>query len=337
MQIYRKKINIFYEQAFDTLFARHDATKEAFKRKMYSGISIDVFKRALSLFCFITYYEGKNSFSDKEIIEIIEKSMKIEKYKIQADSFLKDMMESVCLLQKDGIQIMFTHRSFQEFFAAYCLAHVQINNFRYIVSQFSMRRSDSVIRMLYEMNRDLLENSYIIPMLRELVKAMEEEKELDVITLNKKIYGESMQVHVSQKKFYASRSHGNDYHTLRYVLRDLYTDFYKDIVKKYPHYEKLDSECSVEFINELKSKNKKKRVQQMVLIESGIVDGKIYGRTVGEKMSKTIDMSWIVNSGFYQFCIDENNKFREILISVEESQNHKNKTIEEIIGINERN
>ena len=54
-----EKIHLFYEQAFDTLFARHDATKEAYKRNMYTGLSIDVFKRYLSYFCLATYNDEK--------------------------------------------------------------------------------------------------------------------------------------------------------------------------------------------------------------------------------------------------------------------------------------
>lgn len=38
-----EKVYLFYDQAFETLFAKHDATKEAYKRKSYTSLSIDVF------------------------------------------------------------------------------------------------------------------------------------------------------------------------------------------------------------------------------------------------------------------------------------------------------
>jgi len=45
-----EKIHLFYEQAFDTLFAKHDATKEAYKRQSQTKLPIDVFKKALAYF-----------------------------------------------------------------------------------------------------------------------------------------------------------------------------------------------------------------------------------------------------------------------------------------------
>lgn len=45
-----EKIHIFYEQAFDTLYHKHDALKSQYKRKSYSNLPIDDFKRIFSAF-----------------------------------------------------------------------------------------------------------------------------------------------------------------------------------------------------------------------------------------------------------------------------------------------
>ncbi len=64
-----EKIHVFYDQAFDTLFSRHDATKEAFKRERNTKYSIDVFKRYLSYLCLITYNENKTDFSETSCLK----------------------------------------------------------------------------------------------------------------------------------------------------------------------------------------------------------------------------------------------------------------------------
>lgn len=118
-----EKVYLFYEQAFDTLFAKHDATKEAYKRKTYTGLSIDIFKKTLAYFCLASYYDQKHQFTDSEVREYINKSIKMMNYDIKTEDFLKDLRESVCILQKDGLYWIFTHRSFQEYFSAYCLGN----------------------------------------------------------------------------------------------------------------------------------------------------------------------------------------------------------------------
>ena len=39
-----------------------------------------------------------------------------------ADSFLRDLLKSVCVMQIEGVEYTFTHRSFQEYFAAYFIS-----------------------------------------------------------------------------------------------------------------------------------------------------------------------------------------------------------------------
>ena len=64
------KIHIFYEQAFETLFFRHDTGKQAaFRRKMYTDLAINDFKNCVSALCVSSYFKNKLSFSEAEILE----------------------------------------------------------------------------------------------------------------------------------------------------------------------------------------------------------------------------------------------------------------------------
>ncbi len=74
------KIYIFYEQAFETLFFRHDAGKQAaFRRKMYTNLAINDFKNCLSALCVSTYFRNKYQFNEAEILDYISAAAKSEK------------------------------------------------------------------------------------------------------------------------------------------------------------------------------------------------------------------------------------------------------------------
>ena len=166
-----EKIHVFYDQAFDTLFSRHDATKEAFKRERKTDYSIDVFKKYFSLFCLLTYNDAANDFSEATVLETLRTVGKFENTQLTAELFLKDLLDAVCLLQKDGLKYVFSHRSFQEYFTAYSLARLPESKVGELLKRFSSRPSDSVIPMLFDMNRGLVERAYLDQALDDYIEA----------------------------------------------------------------------------------------------------------------------------------------------------------------------
>lgn len=166
------KIHIFYSQAFDTLYYKHDALKSLYKRKSYTGVSIDDFKRLLSAFSIISYADNKFSFSKEEVLEYIGTSKKLENIKVNKNDYLKDLVESVCILMKDGLHYTFTHRSFQEYFAAYFISHTEaVDKYKLIerVSRSNQSLTERVLSMLFEMNQELVEEHWIRPRLKHLL------------------------------------------------------------------------------------------------------------------------------------------------------------------------
>ena len=73
-------------------------------------------------------------------------------------------------MQKDGMHYIFSHRSFQEYFVAYCLDRVVQKHAKRVLPQLGTRGADSVITMLYDMNDDLVENEYVLPYLNSLAE-----------------------------------------------------------------------------------------------------------------------------------------------------------------------
>jgi hypothetical protein len=166
------KIHIFYEQAFQTLFLRHDAGKQAgFRRKMYTDLAINDFKNCLSAVCVSSYFREKYSFSEAEILEYIRTAVQFEKLEIKEDDFLKDLLESTCVLQRDGLFITFTHRSFQEYFAAFFVTRSPSTSIGDLLDKLCMRAlNDNVIPMAFDMNRPLIVREWILPRITDLTR-----------------------------------------------------------------------------------------------------------------------------------------------------------------------
>jgi len=117
------KMHIFYEHAFDALFFLHDAAKEGvYRRKTYGDMPIDEFRNCLSAFCIVSYAKEKFSFTQGELRESIRQALEIEKKTVSMSDFVSDLIESVCVLQMEGTDYVFTHRSFQEYFTAFFIA-----------------------------------------------------------------------------------------------------------------------------------------------------------------------------------------------------------------------
>ena len=57
-----EKKYLFYERVFETLFFKHDATKECYKRELKSKLQYDLFQTVFSCFCCQTYYSNKYKF-----------------------------------------------------------------------------------------------------------------------------------------------------------------------------------------------------------------------------------------------------------------------------------
>ena len=114
------KLNDFYEQAFATLFNMHDATKEAYVRDIRSKLGCEDFKLVFAYFCFKSYFAGDFEFSEGQLYEYLSSAKaKFENVQFKIEDFKEDLTQSVCMLVKEGITYRFSHRSFQEYFAAW--------------------------------------------------------------------------------------------------------------------------------------------------------------------------------------------------------------------------
>lgn len=111
----------FYEQAFSALFHKHDAMKKGkYKREKLSGLGYEDFKKVFSYFCFRSFFKNQYEFTEKSALENIQKAKeKVYSYgNFRESDYLEDMTKAVCMLVHEGLNYRFSHRSFQEYFAA---------------------------------------------------------------------------------------------------------------------------------------------------------------------------------------------------------------------------
>lgn len=167
-----EKLHLFYANAFETMYSKHDATKGGYKRELKSNLSFDAFKKVFSYFCFITYYQGKVEFSREELCSVLMK-VKVNNVVFDPQNLIYDLTNSICLLYKDGITYRFAHRSFQEYFTAIFLKELPDSNMtkmgiELIDKDIFRATHDATFGMLYDMCEERVEKNIIIPILNRI-------------------------------------------------------------------------------------------------------------------------------------------------------------------------
>lgn len=164
-----EKLHLFYSNAFETLYSKHDATKAGYKREMLSKLSYDSFRRVFSYFCFITYKKGTTEFTYQDLKEVFNK-IKIPRLEFDIENYIYDIVNSLCVIYKDGFSYIFAHRSFQEYFTAVFLKELSDENLQkigieMIKSDPSRASNDNVFSMLYDMAEEKVEKNILLPVL----------------------------------------------------------------------------------------------------------------------------------------------------------------------------
>lgn len=175
------KLNVFYNQAYEALFQRHDAAKGAFQRDRATLLDIQDFARVFSAFSIQTYDKRLFQMSKSQAIEYLEKSKTILSVDFNSSDYLQDAEQAVCLLVEDGLLITFSHRSFQEYFVARFIYHAKLDVQQKLIDKYGKAvRMDSVMDLLFEMNPELVERMLLIPGLERLERAIKVKRKVGV-------------------------------------------------------------------------------------------------------------------------------------------------------------
>lgn len=175
-----EKLHLFYANAFETMYSKHDATKAGYRREMKSELSYDSFKKVFSYFCFATYVQGRTEFSYDDLVVALNK-ISINKVVFKVSNYIYDLVNALCVLYREGLNYKFTHRSFQEYFVAFFLKELSDESMkqlgRQIIYKDTFRASnDNVFGMLCDMAEDRFEQNILLPILKEYEKDAPDDK-----------------------------------------------------------------------------------------------------------------------------------------------------------------
>lgn len=170
-----ERLNDFYEEAFVTLFNAHDATKDSYVRDIRCGLGCEDFKSVFSYLCFKSYFNGEYEFSEARLIEYLSQAkLKLNRINFMVEDFLEDLTQSVCMLVKEGLVYRFSHRSFQEYFAA-CYTckltdEIQSKLLLNWIKESESVTFDSYFMMLFDLQSEKVNKIIICPIIKELKK-----------------------------------------------------------------------------------------------------------------------------------------------------------------------
>lgn len=269
------KIYLFYEQAFETLYHHHDSIKGEFTREMNTNLASDDFKKILSCFSAITYIEDKLGFTRQQLIDYFSEVKQVVDINFNVDDYIKDLTEAVCIFVVDGFYFQYSHRSFQEYFAAQYMVSIGEDSAE-LLKQLLMTKSlrlmdESIFPMLFEMNKNMFEKNLIIPVLIEIKNNLFKKTGIELyLAYLKDMYrdGGAVSNYKGKHEFF------------RYINSDTYYFPFIGFLKR--HYPEYFKKCHLE-------KNEKYTREYIELIEN-------HGRQTGSY--KVIDFEKVIELDF---------------------------------------
>jgi predicted NACHT family NTPase len=191
-----QKRSEFYSQVFDALYSVHDSmSKLAFVREKQSGLSKEYIVEVLKLFSFISYFDEKFIFDTHYLNEklIFIKSKK-KSLVFDNEKFINDLQVAIGVLNKEGTDYTFPHRSLQEYFAAIYIASLNDENNKKVVykkiinvltdhKQFRKTSRDNFHFLLSELDEKSVITHAIIPYFDKFITEfkIDEKKYKDII------------------------------------------------------------------------------------------------------------------------------------------------------------
>jgi hypothetical protein len=179
------KMHAFYSQAFDTLFQRHDALKSQFNRETKTGLTRDIFRRCVSSFCVTSYLDEKYTLTEDVAVKhsdaavrFVRQSTGLQLRGVTGENLVSDLVNCVNVLQPDGLELTFVHRSFQEYFAALFAVNYHDSRFPALLDSFSYRFGDSSLSMAFDMAREKVETEWVLPRLTSKLQEIADLTEL---------------------------------------------------------------------------------------------------------------------------------------------------------------
>jgi len=180
-----QKRSAFYSQVFDALFSVHDSmSKLAFVREKQSGLSKEQIIEVLELFSFVSYFEQKFIFTNHYLNEKLDviKSKKLS-IKFSNSKLISDLQIAIGIINQDGTEYTFPHRSLQEYFTATYISSLSDENKKIVYKKiiqaltndhgYGMNSKDNFHLLLSELDEEGVIKYGIIPFLKGYLKKLD--------------------------------------------------------------------------------------------------------------------------------------------------------------------
>ena len=206
-----QKRSAFYSQVFDALFSVHDSmSKLAFVREKQSGLSKEQIIEVLELFSFISYFEQKFIFTNlylNEKLDVIKDKKKSINFINQ--KLISDFQVAIGIINQDGTEYTFPHRSLQEYFTATYIASLKsIENKKIVYKKivkslmkdhgFGMNSKDNFHLLLSELDEEGVIKYALIPFFKDYLD------KIDLSTTNtRKIIDYFINLRSAYESFYS--------------------------------------------------------------------------------------------------------------------------------------
>jgi hypothetical protein len=168
------KLSIFYNQAYESLFQKHDALKAGYQRERMTPLDIQEFARVFAAFSIQSFDKREFTFPSSRALALLDRAKDLTHLSFDSNDFLKDAVQAVCLLVEEGMDIAFAHRSFQEYFTAVFISNATPSQKVQLIKRFARSvGSDEVIPLLHELDEYSTEQHYVLPAIQRLKQAID--------------------------------------------------------------------------------------------------------------------------------------------------------------------
>lgn len=181
------RVSSFYDEVYSALYKGHDLSKAGFARAKASGLGVEDFRRLVRGFAFLLISRQIDSINrESDAIKIIDDAARLASVSpSSSSSFMEDLLLSVPLLVRDGLELRFLHKTIAEFFAAEYLAYA--GNSEPIIKSIQKgalaSRFNGVFDFLSEINPALFRKAVAAPLAHLVLRHEPEEKDLLFRTL----------------------------------------------------------------------------------------------------------------------------------------------------------
>ncbi|WP_304066221.1 NACHT domain-containing protein [Megamonas hypermegale] len=230
----------FYNSVYKNLYKYHDLRKGgSFERIKYSSLNITYFEKVLRYIGFYSLLKLKKTlYTERELLSLIEDSKSYISKDFETVDYLHDLLETVPLFIKDGIQYSWVHKSFQEYFAAMFLSN--LSNKKTLLPRIfqydKIEMYSNLLDFYYEIDPEAFNDIIVKNFLDDFVNYMQSDiQDTDYLFIKSLLFSQNITLNYTNTKSFKSMSnHQPKIVEITYISANG-SSYSKNVHSLYPH------------------------------------------------------------------------------------------------------